>query len=129
MIIEEYIKAFNCRLAGTADRAERAVTMTRELDPDLIIMDIFLNGDKTGIDAMREIRATSEVPVIYISGNSDPYYMEQAKETHFSHFLFKPLSRTDLQHAVDKAFKSQGSPSRKKVAASEKWSWPFSLFF
>lgn len=129
LMIEQYIRDFNHTVVGTAGRAEKAVAMAEEHRPDLIIMDIFLDGDKTGIDAMQEIRARSDVPVIYISGNSDPYYVEKAKDTHFSHFLFKPINRTDLEEAVKHTFRTNGRKSGKKVSSSGKWSWPFSLFF
>ena len=44
-------------------------------------MDISLEDNMDGIEAMKEIRNFSDAPVIYITDNSDPYHIIRAKET------------------------------------------------
>ena len=71
---------------------------------DLILMDISLEGEMDGIDAMTEIRKFSDVPVIYITGNSDPYHVERAKETNYLDYLVKPIEFDVLKESLEKNF-------------------------
>ena len=92
LMLKQMVEKFNYNVIGVVDRGEKAIAKAGELSPNLIIMDIFLNGDMTGIQAMQEIRNDkSDVPVIYVSGNSDPYYASKARKTTFSTFLYKPV--------------------------------------
>lgn len=125
MMIKRLVKELGHEIIATVDRGEKAVEKTFEHEPDLIIMDIFLNGDMSGVDAMEEIRKTSDVPVIYISGNSDSYYMWDARKTNFSDFLFKPISRNVFLKAIRKVV---GKNTTKKPRFMQKPPWPFSLF-
>ncbi len=81
-----------------------AIVSIKELQPDLVLMDIQLKDDIDGISAMAEIRKESYVPVIYITGNSDQKNIERARETNFIEYLVKPIQMNDLKKAVKKAF-------------------------
>ncbi len=83
---------------------QNAITSIKKLQPDLILMDIQLKDDIDGITAMQEIRKESDVPVIYITGNSDRQNIERAHETDFIDYLIKPIQMNDLKKAVQKAF-------------------------
>lgn len=70
---------------------EEAIESVKKNPPDLILMDIKLEGEMDGIDAMKQIRKFSNVPVIYITGNSDLYHKNRAIETGMFAFLVKPV--------------------------------------
>ena len=53
-------------------RLPTAVAMARELNPDLILMDVKMPGEMNGIDAAREIKAELKIPIVFISGYGDP---------------------------------------------------------
>ena len=67
-------------------------------------MDISLEGDMDGIEAMKEIRNFSDAPVIYITGNSDPYHVQRAKETNYIDYLVKPIEFNDIKESIDRNF-------------------------
>jgi CheY-like chemotaxis protein len=67
-------------------------------------MDISLEGEIDGIEAMVKIREFSDVPVIYITGNSDPYHVERAEKTNYLDYLTKPIEFEDLKKSVEKHF-------------------------
>jgi CheY-like chemotaxis protein len=67
-------------------------------------MDISLEGEIDGIEAMLEIRKFSDVPVIYITGNSDPYHVERAEKTNYLDYLTKPIEYDDLKKSIGKHF-------------------------
>lgn len=79
-----------------------AIEMAEKINPNLIIMDILLQGEMDGIEAMQEIRNFSTVPVIYVTANSSSYYKKRAKETGYLDFLIKPMEIEELKIAIDK---------------------------
>ena len=87
-----------------------AIEGARTSNPDIILMDIKLEGEMNGIEAMEKIREFSDVPVIYITGNSDSYHKNKAAATKMSAFLVKPVDFKVLVYAIQKAI-DQHSPS------------------
>lgn len=106
LLYESYLERLGFQTEGELVYGKTAIEVTKKLKPDLIIMDISLEGEIDGIEAMLEIRKFSDVPVIYITGNSDPYHLERAKETDYIDYLTKPIEFDDLKAAVKKYFKS-----------------------
>jgi response regulator of citrate/malate metabolism len=53
---------------------------------------------------MIEIRKFSDIPVIYITGNSDPKHVERAWETDYLDYLTKPIEFNDLKDSLEKNF-------------------------
>ena len=83
---------------------QKAIDRALDLSPDLILMDIQLKDDIDGISAMQKIRETSDVHVIYITGNSDQYNLSRARETNFIDYLVKPIQMSHLKKSISKAF-------------------------
>jgi CheY-like chemotaxis protein len=85
---------------------EDAIESVRTNPPDIILMDIKLDGEMDGIDAMEHIRKFSTIPVIYITGNSDSYHMKRAKETNMHAFMIKPVEFETLIKSINKALET-----------------------
>lgn len=107
MVLERMILKLKHSVAGKKITGKGAIESAKALEPDLILMDIQLKDDIDGIDAMHEIRSSSDVPVIYITGNSDQYNLSRARETNFVDYLVKPIQMKDLKESINKAFISQ----------------------
>jgi len=103
LLYENYMEKMSCTVIDSLVYGKNAVEKVRTTNPDLIIMDILLDGPMDGIEAMEEIRKFSEVPVIYITGNSDGDKLKRAKATHYIDFLEKPISFDHLKEPVEKA--------------------------
>ncbi len=86
----------------TITTGEAAIEFTREHAPDLILMDIMLEGEIDGVQAMEKIRTFSDVPVIYVTGNSNTSVKERAEKTFFTDFIVKPATPEILVTAVKK---------------------------
>lgn len=112
VVLERYLKKLGCMVAAKAQSGEEAIDKAREQDPDLIFMDIKLNGSVDGIEAMNKIREFSEVPVIYLTGNSDSATKERAKETEYADYLVKPVMLPDIQNSVLNLFSSNSNGVR-----------------
>ncbi|WP_445665555.1 response regulator [Fodinibius sp. AD559] len=107
LLYESYLERLGFETEGELVYGKTAIETAKKIDPDLVVMDISLEGDIDGIDAMLKIREFSDVPVIYITGNSDPYHVERAKETDPLDYLTKPIEFEDLKKSIDKYFSSK----------------------
>lgn len=103
LLYENYMEKLGCSVIDSLVYGKNAVEKVRTTNPDLIIMDILLDGPMDGIEAMEEIRTFSDVPVIYITGNSDGNKLKRARATGYIDFLEKPISFDHLKGPVHKA--------------------------
>ena len=94
--MEMYVTDFGLDIVGCVDNCDDVIKIVEEKRPDLILMDIRIEGDKDGIDTMMLIGERFNTPCIYITGNSDPLSMERAKKTNMLSFLVKPISKEEL---------------------------------
>ena len=104
MVLEKMIHNLEHSVAGKVISGREAIEKAHEESPDLILMDIQLNDEIDGISVMQEIRKQSDVPVIYITGNSDRFNRMKAKETDYIDYLVKPIQLKELEQSIDKAF-------------------------
>lgn len=104
LLYESYLEKLGYGAEGELVYGKTAIEVAKRINPDLILMDISLEGDMDGISAMLEIRKFSDVPVIYITGNSDPYHVERAKETNYLDYLVKPIEFDVLKKSIEKNF-------------------------
>ncbi len=100
-------------LSSGAEAVEKAV----ELEPDLIIADITLEGEMNGIEAVRQIKKTMDIPVIYFTAYSSPDMFRRALETHPHGYLVKPVGTDDLYTTIETALQRSGL--EKKLRDSE----------
>ena len=103
LLYESYMEKLGFEPHGELVYGKTAIEMTKSSNPDLILMDIALEGDMDGIEAMTKIREFSDVPVIYITGNSDPIHRERAESTKYTDYLIKPVELPELRYSLEKA--------------------------
>jgi DNA-binding NarL/FixJ family response regulator len=101
--IAETLKRLGYHIVGMADTAEQALHLAETLAPDLILMDIRLNGAQDGIEAARLIRERTGRGVIYLTAHADLATMERAAATEPLGYVFKPFSLEGLQTALERA--------------------------
>lgn len=109
MVLERMILKLGHKVINKVITGQGAIDSARDMNPDLILMDIQLKDDVDGISAMQQIRENSDVHVIYITGNSDQYNLSRAKETNFVDYLVKPIQMSHLKKSISKAFTKQHS--------------------
>jgi two-component system, response regulator PdtaR len=97
LIAKKYIELIGHQLVASVTNAEEAIKAARAEKPDVIVMDIRLEGKMDGIDAMTEIAKFSSVPVIYLSGSSDEENKNRASKTNMLAFCVKPIQLEQLQ--------------------------------
>jgi DNA-binding NtrC family response regulator len=88
------------KVCGIAPSVVKALELIASKEPDWILLDIFLQGDKTGIDLAGQLTEMS-IPFIYISANTNQGILEAAKATLPYGFLVKPFREKDLMVMLD----------------------------
>ena len=77
------------------------IIKTGKLNPDLVLMDIGLNGEIDGIEAAQQIRNLYNIPFIYLTGSYDNSLLKRAKETDPICIIPKPFDETEIQNAIE----------------------------
>lgn len=88
------------RVNGIAASAEEADENIMKYKPDIVLLDIRLEGKLSGIDLARKLRVEN-IPFIYLSANSNQTVLEEAKTTEPYGFLVKPYRERDLLVMLD----------------------------
>lgn len=104
IVEDQFIEANHLRImlqradytvCGVARSVEQAEEMIDKHRPDLVLLDIFLTGKRTGIDLAAPLREAN-IPFIYLSANSNEEVLNAAKATYPYGFLVKPFRDNDL---------------------------------
>jgi len=107
------------QIIGTVTSGEEAIKMADSTKPELILMDISLNGKIDGIAAAEEIRKTHDIPIIYISAYSDEKTLKRAKQTGPYGYMTKPFNQKDLETTIEIALYKH--KTELIVKDSERW--------
>jgi len=80
---------------------EDALKVAEEHEPDLVLMDIALAGELTGIETAAEIRRRSKTPVVYLTAHTDDETLVRAGATEPFGYIVKPFGERDLKGGVE----------------------------
>jgi len=89
------------QVTGVAETGEEVIENVAKNLPDIIVMDITLVGNIDGICAAQKVHALVDIPVIYLTANSDSEVFERAKQTEPYAYLVKPFEIYQLQNAIE----------------------------
>jgi diguanylate cyclase len=93
------------------DSGEEAIAQARALRPDIILMDIMLQGEIDGITAAATIRQELNLPVVYMTAYADDQTLERAKLTEPYGYLVKPFKPYDLRTTLEIALQKYRTDS------------------
>jgi two-component system response regulator LytT len=84
-------------------KGEKALTYLEENTPDLVLMDIMLAGNISGIDASARIKKDYDIPVVFLTAYADEKTIERAKITEPYGYVIKPFKEIDLRTSIEMA--------------------------
>jgi CheY-like chemotaxis protein len=114
--IKETLKSLGYRVSGIAKSGAVAIEQVRETQPDLVLMDIHLDGRMDGIETAGQIRSSFDIPVIYLTAHADTELLERAKITEPYGYVLKPYDERELhsnikialyKHTIDREIKKR----------------------
>jgi len=108
-------------LLGIATKGEAALALIDDNQPDLVLMDIELDGKLDGVETAEKIQEKLFIPVIYLTKLHDERTLNRVRKTMPAAYLSKPFKNHDLKYAIENAiYARQLQPNRKYDIAQTK---------
>ncbi|NLF73779.1 MAG: sigma 54-interacting transcriptional regulator [Candidatus Anammoximicrobium sp.] len=101
--LEGHLERLGYHVVASAASGQEAYDQAGRAQPDLILMDVRLDGPLDGIEAARRIRQQWDVPVVFLTAYSDAATLERAKLAEPYGYLVKPFVPSDLNAAIQMA--------------------------
>ena len=100
-IFEMFIKRIGYELSGISQTADEAIKLCQIDKPDVVLMDIHLEGGINGIDAAKKIHNLFRIPVVYITSDIEESTIKDAIYKNTYGFLMKPIYQSSLRVAIE----------------------------
>ena len=100
------LKRYGYEVVGKVDSGLAAIAKVAATRPDLILMDIMLQGEIDGIATGEKILAGYQIPLIYLTSCSDRTILKRARETKPKGYLIKPYNPEDLKATIEDALQN-----------------------
>ncbi|MGB8308429.1 MAG: response regulator [Methanoregula sp.] len=101
MTIEDALQTMGYVVVDTVSTSEDAIKMAGETRPDLILMDIRIQGEKDGIATAEEITGLYHIPIVYLTAHSDEKTFKRAMKTRPYGYLTKPFRDRELHSTIE----------------------------
>lgn len=103
MDIERRLELLGYQVAGTTSSGEQAITLAAKHRPDLVLMDIRLQGAMDGIVAAEQIRQKCHLPVVFLTAYSEDATLQRAKAAEPFGYILKPFEDRELHTIIEMA--------------------------
>lgn len=116
LFIQLKLELFGYQNIGKCTRGEDAIELAGQLRPDLILMDIQLDGDIDGITAAESIRSKYNLPVVFLTGNRSDDELSRATRAHAFGYIIKPFSDQELRAVIEMALYKHQAESKLLIS-------------
>jgi DNA-binding LytR/AlgR family response regulator len=101
--IQNSLTKLGYNVVGLANNGKDAIEKIEELSPDLVLMDIMIKGNLTGIDVSEKVKEKMNIPVIFLTAYADEGTLSRAKITEPYGYILKPFKEIDLHSTIEMA--------------------------
>jgi len=102
--ISEVLEECGMHVVDRVSSGEAALDVVKINKPDVILMDVNLEGELDGVITASKLNDTDNIPLIYLTANSDVITANRAFNTNPSAFLTKPFDDANIIYAIELAF-------------------------
>lgn len=106
--IQNSLKKLGYSVPSVENTGEDAIDAAGQYKPNLILMDIMLKGEISGIEAAEQIRTRYQIPVIFLTAYADESTLSKAKVTEPYGYIIKPFKEIDLHTSIEMALYKHG---------------------
>ena len=110
--IEQQLSRIGHVVVGTTARGEDALPLARSTQPDMVLMDIRLEGALDGIDAAQQVREHCHIPVVFLTAYADDNTVQRASLTEPFGYLLKPFEDSQLRTVIEMALYKHAAERR-----------------
>ena len=99
--LQQTLREFGFAGTDVASSADEALACAAARRPELVLMDIRINGDRDGIETAHSLKAQFDVPVVYLTAHADEVTLQRATATTPHGYLLKPIKAAELRSDND----------------------------
>ncbi|WP_376963434.1 response regulator [Azospirillum sp. A26] len=103
-------------VVGMSASGEDAVRMACSQQPDLVLMDIRLEGEMDGIEAARRIRDAHRIPIVFLTAYANDEVVHRASLTEPFGYLLKPFEEPQMRTVIQMALYKHASDTRLRLS-------------
>jgi hypothetical protein len=118
-VIAKALNKFEYEVIDILNKGEAAVVTALQKKPDLILMDIRLQGAMDGIAAAELIQEQLDIPIIYLTAYADDPTLERAKKTRPYGYIPKPFQEIELKTTIEMALYKHGFEIQLKASEAK----------
>lgn len=107
------------RVVGVATTGAEAHQLASQERPELVLMDVRLQGDVDGIQTAASLKSEWHVPIVFLTANANGETLRRALETCPGGFLAKPYDQQSLLSCIEVALRRHDIETRLRAANSE----------
>ncbi|NHM05872.1 response regulator transcription factor [Flavobacterium sp. CYK-4] len=107
-------------IIGMTDNGKEALFDIEQDEPDLVLVDITLDGKMDGIEMIEHLQKKANIPFIYLTSHSDDLTLERAKKTEPDGYIVKPFNENTLKTNIELAL-YKNKMNRQSVSANEEF--------
>jgi PAS domain S-box-containing protein len=141
IVEDERIVAFHLRqclvklgyhVVGVLSTGRQTLDRVAELEPDIVLMDVQIEGDMDGIETASHLRNKLPIPVIYLTAHDKESTLRRARATKPYGFLLKPVCERELHATIQMALeryteegilRANGEKYRDVTRGTSDWIW------
>src|SRR5262249_5003286 len=101
--IASRLRRLGHEVVGTARSGDAAYELCEAHRPDLVLMDVRIEGEEDGIEVAHRIRAAFDTPVVFLTAYADPVTLERARSAAPLGYIVKPFDQRDIEVTVQTA--------------------------
>ena len=106
-------------VVGKSQSAIEAFSLIKETDPEVVLMDINLNGYNDGLTLSRELKKVVDIPIIFTSALTEKQIIQEAVGIQPAAYLVKPIDMTDLRINIELALNRSQTQAKEESNRSK----------
>ena len=104
-ILSKKLEKLGYEVVGTAASGQEALMAITKMSPDVVLMDIIIQGDRDGIETAQQVRDRFGIPIIFITAYSDDATLDRVEQSGAYGFILKPFKDREIHAAIKLALR------------------------
>lgn len=117
--IKHRLRAMGYEVTGLALTGAEALSLARTASPDIVLMDIRLQGPMSGIEAAEKLREELDVPIVYLTAYADAATLDRARVSEPFGYVLKPFEDRELSITIEIALYRHGAEMRLRESEAQ----------
>lgn len=117
--LSQKLERLGYEVVGVAATGPDSLSLARNGQPDLVLMDIRLQGKMDGVEAAQAIRRECDVPIVFLTAHSDPETLQRAKGSDPFGYILKPFETPQLETQIQIALHKH--QAEREIQRQREW--------